>query len=90
MPGTPRAVGRNDKIHTLSPRTDELTQCARPSPRRRPANRAEPELFHHSIHELSITMLADQNPGITAAVGKRHHQLLSMPERDNHRAALPV
>jgi hypothetical protein len=43
--------------------------------------KAEPS--HHAVDQLAVAMLADQNVGVLAPVGQRHHELPPVPERDD-------
>jgi hypothetical protein len=48
----------------------------------------QPKARDDALNQLSVAVPADEDIGGGAAVGKRHHQLLRVPECDDHSFAL--
>ncbi len=79
-----RAIRRQHEIISRAAETNQFPKRFRTSSSARSADRIQPEPRHDAADQLPITMLADQHMGFQPGKPQRHHELLGMPERQNH------
>ena len=82
------AVRRNDQIHTGPAEPDQFPERFGASPGTRPPDGPQAESGDDPLNQFPVAVPADEHKGFRAAVGQRHHQLLRVPERDDHLLAL--
>jgi hypothetical protein len=88
VPGSLGPVRRNDQVYARSAQPDEFSKRFAPTSRAGASDRPQPESGDDSLDQLAVTMPADEDICFRSAIRERHHQLLRVPERDDHALAL--
>jgi hypothetical protein len=79
-----RPIRRYDEIHSRPAQTDQFPQCLGAASRTRASDGPKTEPRDDPLDQFAVAVPADEHIGFRSAISERHHQLLRVPERDDH------